>query len=796
MTATAPTGSVTLMFTDIEGSTKLLERLRDGYALVLEQQRDLLRAAFESHEGFEVDTQGDSFLVAFSSAVAALLCATEIQRSIAAHEWPLGADLRVRIGIHAGRPVLASTGYVGVDVHRGAQIGAAAHGGQVLLSRATRDQLDPSQDERFSFDDLGMHRFKGLTEPTAVLGLRIEGLTTDFPPIRASAPEDEPPAPGDPPYKGLLRFEAEDSGLYFGREALVAQVAAAVRSQPFIAVVGASGSGKSSLLRAGVIPVVSDAGSFANVTVMTPTADPLEAGAEALEGSGLLVVDQFEELFTLCHDDRLRHDFVARLMNAAQGGLHVLITLRADFYVAVSQFPELRQAVADNQFYIGPMERDDLRRAIEEPARRGGWEIAPGLVDLLLRDIGNEPGALPLLSHALLETWHRRRGSRMTLKGYFESGEVSGAIARTADRLYAELPDAERHVARNILLRLTELGEGAQDTRRRAALVELVPSGGAQGTNDVLRRLIDARLVTVDDGTAEVAHEALIREWPLLRGWLEDDREGLRVQRQLTDAAGEWHALAHESSLLFRGARLATAREWSAAHPGTLTDSESEFLAASIDAEESDARERAEQQQRELEAAQRAAEAERRRAEDQAAAARRLRRRAYILVGAVVIAAGLGVAAVAFALRANEQTDIARDQTTIAQEQQAEAEAQRATADEQRTLAEQRQRDAEEQRSTATSRQLAVQAAANLPDLDLSLLLSMEALRHSNSLEARQSLLNGLLSEPQLQALARIPGRAERTWFWGEGKSCRDYQRRWSGTHVEHHRRRPTGARR
>ncbi len=772
MIASAPSGLVTLMFTDIEGSTKLLESLREVYALVLEEHRDLLRAAFARHHGYEVDTQGDSFFVAFASAVEAVSCAIETQRDIAAHAWPGNVDLKVRIGIHSGQPILAATGYVGVDVHRGARIGAAANGGQILVSEATRAALADDLPDGASLIDLGVHRFKGLTEPTAVFGVAAPGLESSFPPVRPGAPEDEPPTDGDPPYKGLLRFEEEDADLYFGREELVAEIARAARSNAFTAVIGASGSGKSSLVRAGVVPrLLFDDPSFGSIVVITPTEAPNTALAEALsKGSdgrpALLVVDQFEELFTMTRDADEREGFVVALLEAMAEGVHILITLRADFYAEVAQFAELRELVSEHQFFIGRMTSEDLRQAIEEPARRGGWDIAPGLVDLLLRDVGSEPGALPLLSHALLETWRRRRGSRMTLKSYFEAGEVRGAIARTADKLYAELEGEEQLLARDMLLRLTELGEGAQDTRRRAALDELIASGGtdeASRSREVLTRLVAARLVTVDEGAAEVAHEALIREWPLLREWLQDDREGLRVQRQITETAREWAALSNEPSLLFRGARLAAAREWTAAHPQMLRERERDFVEASVEEEERDERERAEQQQQALEAAQRAAEAERLRAEEQTASNKRLRRRAVVVAGIGVIAAALGVAAIAFAIQANDQAARAQAQTDIANEQRTEAETQRAEAETQRA-------EAEAQRRTATSRQLAVQAASNLPDLDLSLLLSVEAVRQSDSSESRQSLLNGLLAEPQLVALARTSGLGRQVWFWDRGR--------------------------
>ncbi len=234
------------------------------------------------------------------------------------------------------------------------------------------------------------------------------------------------------------------------------------------------------------------------------------------------------------------------------------------------------------------MSSDELRLAIEEPARRGGWEFVPGLVDLLLRDVGDEPGALPLLSHALLETWQRRRGTTMTLRSYAESGGVRGAIARTADRVYeAELSDSQRRIARDVFVRLTEFGEGAQDTRRRARLDELMPKDDSRATEvrGVIGALADARLVTVGEETVEVAHEALIREWPTLREWLRTDRDSLRVHRRLTEAATEWEVSGQDESLLFRGARLAQARE-STEYKGALNPLEQRFLDASIALEE------------------------------------------------------------------------------------------------------------------------------------------------------------------------------------------------------------------
>src|SRR5687767_15294723 len=229
------------------------------------------------------------------------------------------------------------------------------------------------------------------------------------------------------------------------------------------------------------------------------------------------------------------------------------------------------------------MTPDELRRAMEEPARRGHWEFEPGLVDLILRDVGDEPGALPLLSHALLETWKRRAGYTLTLKGYADAGGVRGAIAHTAESMYQNLSTDEQAIARNIFMRLTELGEGTEDTRRRASFDELMShTEDLEEVRSVLNKLAEARLITLGEDTAEVAHEALIREWPALREWLNQDREGLQLHRRLTETAREWELLERDAGVLYRGTQLAQAREWATLHPRALNMGERAFLNASI----------------------------------------------------------------------------------------------------------------------------------------------------------------------------------------------------------------------
>src|SRR5678810_1066532 len=245
-----------------------------------------------------------------------------------------------------------------------------------------------------------------------------------------------------------------------------------------------------------------------------------------------------------------------------------------------AQYPLLRQAVAAEQEYIGQMTAEEFRRAIEEPACRGGWEFEPGLIDLLLNDIGApgtsepEPGALPLLSHALLATWEYRRGRIFTLDGYRASGGVRGAIAETAESVFTDqLNQTQQELARDVFLRLTKLGEGTEDTRRRAALNELVrQSTEATQLRAVLNTLAEARLITLNEDSAEVAHEALIREWQRLHEWLTNDRDGLRLHRHLTDSAHEWQTLRRDAGALYRGARLAQAREWAEANPERLNE--------------------------------------------------------------------------------------------------------------------------------------------------------------------------------------------------------------------------------
>jgi WD40 repeat protein/transcriptional regulator with XRE-family HTH domain len=538
--------------------------------------------------------------------------------------------------------------------------------------------------------------------------------------LAANVRREDAPGLGLCPYKGLNYFDEADADLFVGREKWISRLTERVLSMTstesqgqsrFLAVVGSSGSGKSSLVRAGLVPALRWHKKSIDwqIHVLTPTARPLESLATSLTlethsvtstatlmddlkrderslhlfvkrrlptgGNShlLLVVDQFEEVFALSRSEEERGSFIGNLLRAASeadGPVLVVITLRADFYAHCAKYPNLRETLSKNQEYIGAMSVDELRRAIEEPANRGRWEIEPGLVDVLLHDVGREPGALPLLSHALMETWQRRRGRMMTLSGYASAGGVHGAIAETAETVFTDqLTKEQQSIARRIFLRLTELNEetSATDTRRRAKFDELIlKPEEAASTRAVLKALADARLIITSEDSAEVAHEALIREWPTLRGWLEENREGLRLQRQLTESAQEWLAMERTPDMLFRGARLTQAQEWMGTHQNELNELELEFLDASIAWNEHQAAEREAQHQRELEAAQKLAELEKQRAEEQTSFARQLSKRALYLTGAFIVASLMAFTALYFGSQARQTAVSAQNDRRIA----------------------------------------------------------------------------------------------------------------------------------
>jgi WD40 repeat protein/transcriptional regulator with XRE-family HTH domain len=587
-------------------------------------------------------------------------------------------------------------------------------------------------------------------------------LSARFLELAESARQEEAPAPGVAPYKGLLFFDESDAGLFFGREALTAHLAGHLidltldASSRFLAVVGASGSGKSSLVRAGLTVALKRAGW--DTHVFTPTINPLrmiEASLNLMRIKDadrvLLLVDQFEEVFTLCRDELERIAFIEKLLGLAQDQskkIMVVIALRADFYSHCAQYPLLRQAIAAEQEYIGQMTAEELRRAIEEPAKRGGWDFEPGLVDGLLNDIGAqgthepEPGALPLLSHALLATWERRRGHTFTLEGYHASGGVRGAITETAESVFNDqLNQYQQELARDVFLRLTELGEGTEDTRRRAALNELVrQSGEATQLRAVLNTLAEARLITLNEDSAEVAHEALIREWGRLQEWLTRDRDGLLLHRHLTESAHAWEARGRDPAELYRGARLAQAREWGSTNEERLNALEQAFLAVSTQQEQHDALEHEAQHQRELEAAQKLAQTEKARADENIQSAQRLRIRNRVITTVGTLALVLALLASLFSVQSNRNAGLAQSNLVAAQTAQAAAEVNSAHAETAQAVAEVNYAKAENLRLAAEANAILAQNG----DPEAATLLRIRALQSSFSIQSDAALVESL----------------------------------------------------
>ena len=392
--------------------------------------------------------------------------------------------------------------------------------------------------------------------------------------------------PGDPaPYLGLATFQPADADRFFGRERLVEELTGRLSGGGFLAVVGPSGCGKSSLLRAGLLPALTGTAPDRDHLLITPGAQPLREHADVLAGPPpLVLVDQFEEVFTICRDEGQRTGFLdALLAAAAVPGTTVVVALRADFYGRCAYHPGLVAALRDGTALVGPMSDEELGRVVTGPAGVVGLSVERALVTKVVADAGGQAGALPLLSHALLETWRLRQGRLLTLAGYEAAGGVAGAIAKTAERVYDGLSAAERRIARHVLTRLTALGEGTEDTRRRVDRSDL----DLDGADRVVDRLAAARLLVTGETTVEIAHEALISAWPRLRGWLTEDRDALRTHRQLTETAGIWQRLGREPGALYRGARLALAREWAdrTGNRAAMTTVERAFLDASLASE-------------------------------------------------------------------------------------------------------------------------------------------------------------------------------------------------------------------
>ena len=614
------------------------------------------------------------------------------------------------------------------------------------------------------------------------------------------------------PYKGLRAFTEADVADFFGRAALtqrlLERLAEDTLNARFLAVVGPSGSGKSSVVRAGLIPALRRGGLPGSehwfVVELLPGAHPLEELEAALlriavnpppslleqlaaherglaravkrvlpadrETELLLVIDQFEELFTLTEDETARAHLLESLRAAVldpRSRLRVVITLRADFYDRPLLYAGFGELVQQRTEVVLPLTADELEQAIVGPARRVGVVPEPELVAAIVRDVGEQPGTLPLLQYALTELFERREGHHLTLEAYQENGGVQGALSRRADAIYDELPAPAQAAARQLFLRLITLGEGVEDTRRRVPRIELdalvndqrpttIDEAGDGHSfaiprpSSVIDEVIDAygraRLLTFDRDpitrapTVEVAHEALIRNWGRLRSWLDESRADVRLQRQLAVATTEWQRANSDASFLLTGARLEQVEGWAATTPIALTHDERAYLDAGILERERRRTEEAQRQRRDLEAARKLAEAEKARAEEQTQSANRLRIRNRLITAVGAVALVLALLAVVFGLQSNQNATTAQANAVQAMnaEQTAQAESlTRATA----------QANAETEARLATSRELASSAISNLDiDPQRSLLLALQAVSDADTREAEEALHQAVLT--------------------------------------------------
>ncbi|MBV9594079.1 MAG: helix-turn-helix domain-containing protein [Actinobacteria bacterium] len=471
-------------------------------------------------------------------------------------------------------------------------------------------------------------------------------------------------ARGPAPYRGLEPFDVDDARLFFGRQAATDELLARLRpalngsaeaAWPLI-VVGPSGSGKSSLLRAGLAARVA-AGALdgdgvpRTVTVMTPDKHPSEKLARLTAPTAgirrLVIVDQFEELFGASQEEQKR--FLTMLATLRPPDAVVVLALRADFYAEATREPALLPALRQSQVLIGPLTDLELRAAIVEPARSVGAEVDEALVEVLLADLApgsptgfaHASGALPLLSHALLVTWERAHRNHLTVADYKAAGGLRGAVSQSAENLYGKLTGTDQDLTRRMFCRLVRIDDDGPFTRRRVSPRELAALAAVAGDESqpthprVLDRFISARLVTAGADTLEISHEALLDAWPRLAGWLARDRAGLRVHRQLTEAANAWADADGDDAQLLRGTRLQVIAEWAADtdHADELNATERRFLDESVA-----------------------------RTEAERAATRRRTRRTQQLAGLIAALALAAVALAVVALNARQSAVSARDQ--------------------------------------------------------------------------------------------------------------------------------------
>jgi WD40 repeat protein/serine/threonine protein kinase len=682
----------------------------------------------------------------------------------------------------------------------GAWAARAARPMPARLDEAVARAMAHDADDRFAT----LAEFADEVRPGLMELLRAEGLD-EYEAQSVVQPVETPGLAN--PYKALRPFDEGDAADFFGRQALSKALDARLRGEGpdghFLAVVGASGSGKSSVVRAGLVPAFRRR-TGCLTAVLTPGDQPLERVADALgSASGvdarellvllysnedglrraaeralpadanaelLLVIDQFEELYTLVADPVLRQYLLTSLTIAAsdpRSRLRVVITLRADFYDRPLSDPMFSRLMDGRTETVMPLSKAELEEAIVRPAARVGTRVEPSLVREIIADVEAQPGALPLLQYALHALYERCAGGSMTLRAYQGAGGLRGALERQADEAMTGLTPPQRALARQIFLRLVTPGDGVQDTRRRVRQSELIAlldgaAGSATGGATLadlqllLARFGEKRLLAFDrepgtrEPTVEVAHEALIQSWAELRTWLGEARVGLRVQRRLSEAASDWQRQGRNAQYLASGGPLGEFEALAGEGVLALNADERAFIAASAVLRERQLASEQEQQARALAQAQALAEEQRRRADEKAASETRLRRQAASLRGLLVGALALLLLAGALAYLAFDRSQVASRSAAQAQANAAQAQTAEANAEARQAEAEEAQADAE--RNTVS--QVAGDIAALQVDLGILLSHEVDGLA-AEAGESDSGLLGAMLNQPRLAGYLR-----------------------------------------
>lgn len=806
MKTTVERKATTILAADIVGYSKLVSEDEGG---TIEEFRSILRLfvrpTIVKQNGRLVKFMGDAFIAEFHDTNDALHCAIRIQSDLTVHNATVPTNRKIifRMGLHWGDVAIEGEDLFGDTVNIASRLEGLADSAGIMISEVVKSTI--SNVANVGFEDKGFVELKNIPTPVQVHAVQFDPALFA---VKQSGATLQP-------YRGLLAFREEDAGLFFGRDVFVDLLRKAVSENSLVAVIGSSGSGKSSVVAAGLLPrmresnwliaqfrpgsqpfvelanalqplMLPDVSQSAQRSAAQSLADTLQRGELRLddicktlyrrypESNGLvLVADQFEEFLTLCTDRLQRELFQDLIVSGRQQiresirlgeqvlPLVIVTTLRADFMGRLLEYRPLADAMQDGDIKLGPMTRKELQQTIELPAQKQGVGFAPGLVERILDDVGEKTGNLPLLQFALTALWEKdaELGAELSHQAYDEIGRVQGALAYHADDVYDALQPLQQSRAHQIFVQLVQPGEGVASTRRIATRTEL----GEEGWQ-LVQRLADSRLVitgrnTAGDETVEVVHEALIRDWERLGDWLREDFSFRSWQERLRGAMQQWTDSEKDRGELLRGAALAQAHGWVESHGQRLNDIEREFIDHSKQLFDDNKRIEKEQLQRELDLVN----------------SQKNERKFKGFSTALAAVLALAVGAAAFAWKQQQSAVQARE---IAELERGVAQQARDRTDEALMIAESARIDAEEARTNVQaakdevdllnrqilSQQLAAEAAlANDSPADraagLPLLLGMEAVKATLESDGHSMLVANNALRQAVRTAPTLPSR-------------------------------------